>query len=167
MIPYILSIDAGTTGITILLVDENGQILSKYHKEFQQYYPQPGWVEHNGEEIWDSTLKLMELAFKEYSANYCISIGITNQRETTLIWHKNNGKAIHNAIVWQCRRTNDICAKLKEEGYEKLISRKTGLLIDSYFSATKIKWLLENVEGAMENALKGKLAFGTIDSWLL
>jgi glycerol kinase len=165
--PFILSIDAGTTGITVLILDKQASICKKYYKEFTQYYPQSGWVEHDGEEIWSVTLMLLQSAFHDFSPNNCAAIGITNQRETTLIWNRKTGKPIHHAIVWQCRRTEEICSKLKQAGYEDLISEKTGLVLDSYFSGTKIKWLLDNVDGSRANAEKGELAFGTIDSWLL
>ena len=165
--PFILSIDAGTTGITVLILDNQASICKKYYKEFTQYYPQSGWVEHDGEEIWSATLMLLQSAFHDFSPNNCAAIGITNQRETTLIWNRKTGKPIHHAIVWQCRRTEEICSKLKQAGYEDLISEKTGLILDSYFSGTKIKWLLDNVDGSRANAEKGELAFGTIDSWLL
>ena len=167
MEPFILSIDAGTTGITVLILDKQASICKKYYKEFTQYYPQSGWVEHDGEEIWSATLMLLQSAFHDFSPNNCAAIGITNQRETTLIWNRKSGKPIHHAIVWQCRRTEGICSKLKQAGYEDLISEKTGLVLDSYFSGTKIKWLLDNVDGSRANAEKGELAFGTIDSWLL
>jgi len=165
--PFILSIDAGTTGVTILLLLKNGKILNKYYSEFTQHYPQPGWVEHDGEEIWNVTRNLMQSAFTDYSPNFCISIGITNQRETTIIWNKKTGKAIYNAIVWQCRRTQDICQDLSNSGYGDIIKQKTGLVIDSYFSGTKIKWLLDHILGARKEAKMGNLSFGTIDSWLL
>ena len=165
--PFILSIDAGTTGITVLILDKQASICKKYYKEFTQYYPQSGWVEHDGEEIWSTTSMLLQSAFHDFSPNNCAAIGITNQRETTLIWNRKTGKPIHHAIVWQCRRTEEICSKLKQAGYEDLISEKTGLVLDSYFSGTKIKWLLDNVDGSRVNAEKGELAFGTIDSWLL
>jgi len=165
--PFILSIDAGTTGITILILDKQASICKKYYSEFTQFYPQSGWVEHDAEEIWTVTYNLMQSAFRDYPPNNCAAIGITNQRETTLIWDKNTGKPIHNAIVWQCRRTQKICNNLKQVGHEPLFRRKTGLVIDSYFSGTKIQWLLDNVGRARENTELGKLAFGTIDSWLL
>lgn len=167
MKPYILSIDAGTTGITVLILNKKAAIIKKYYKEFTQYYPQPGWVEHDGEEIWDVTHNLIRSAFQDYSPEDCATIGIANQRETTIIWDRKTGKPIHNAIVWQCRRTQKICQELKDAGHEDLFNNKTGLVIDSYFSGTKIKWLLNNVNGARENAESGNLAFGTIDSWLL
>ena len=117
MKPYILSIDAGTTGITVLILDKKAEIIKKYYKEFTQYYPQPGWVEHDGEEIWDVTHNLIQSAFQDYSPEDCAAIGITNQRETTIIWDRKTGKPIHNAIVWQCRRTQKICQELKVAGY--------------------------------------------------
>ena len=167
MEPFILSIDAGTTGITVVIIDKQTSIIKKYYSEFTQYYPQSGWVEHDAEEIWTVTSKLIQSAFNDFPSNNCMAIGITNQRETTLIWDRETGKPIYNAIVWQCRRTQEICTNLKNAGYEKLFKRKTGLVIDSYFSGTKIQWLLDHVDGARRNAELGKLAFGTIDSWLL
>jgi glycerol kinase len=165
--PFILSIDAGTTGITVVILDKRASICKKYYSEFTQYYPQSGWVEHDAEEIWTVTSNLIQSAFKEYPPSNCAAIGITNQRETTLIWDRETGKPIHKAIVWQCRRTQEICTNLKNAGYEKLFKGKTGLVIDSYFSGTKIQWLLDHVDGARGKAESGKLAFGTIDSWLL
>lgn len=167
MEPFILSIDAGTTGITVVILDKRASICKKYYSEFTQYYPQSGWVEHDAEEIWTVTSNLIQSAFKEYPPSNCVAIGITNQRETTLIWDRETGKPIHKAIVWQCRRTQEICTNLKNAGYEKLFKGKTGLVIDSYFSGTKIQWLLDHVDGARGKADSGKLAFGTIDSWLL
>ena len=167
MEPFILSIDAGTTGITVVILDKRASICKKYYSEFTQYYPQSGWVEHDAEEIWTVTSNLIQSAFKEYPPSNCAAIGITNQRETTLIWDRETGKPIHKAIVWQCRRTQEICTNLKNAGYEKLFKGKTGLVIDSYFSGTKIQWLLDHVDGARGKAESGKLAFGTIDSWLL
>lgn len=164
---YILSIDAGTTGITVMILNHDANILEKYYSEFTQFYPKPGWVEHDGEEIWEVTYSLLKAAFSEYPAANCAGIGITNQRETTMIWQRKSGKPIHNAIVWQCRRTMDICHELKEKGCEGMFKAKTGLVVDSYFSGTKIKWLLDNVDDARINAENGELAFGTIDSWLL
>ena len=167
MEPFILSIDAGTTGITVVILDKRASICKKYYSEFTQYYPQSGWVEHDAEEIWTVTSNLIQSAFKEYPPSNCAAIGITNQRETTLIWDRETGKPIHKAIVWQCRRTQEICTNLKNAGYEKLFKGKTGLVIDSYFSGTKIQWLLDHVDGARGKSESGKLAFGTIDSWLL
>ena len=167
MEPFILSIDAGTTGITVVILDKRASICKKYYSEFTQYYPQSGWVEHDAEEIWTITCNLIQSAFRDFPPNNCVAIGITNQRETTLIWNRETGKPIHRAIVWQCRRTQEICNNLKQAGYENLFRGKTGLVIDSYFSGTKIQWLLDHVDGARGKAESGKLAFGTIDSWLL
>ena len=164
---YILSIDAGTTGITVLVIDQQFSICKKYYQEFSQYYPKEGWVEHDPREIWKVTHSLILSAFEDFQIKNIFSIGITNQRETTVIWDKNTGKPIYNAIVWQCRRTKDICNKLKNDGYSALIKEKTGLVIDSYFSGTKIKWLMENIPSAIQNTKNNKLAFGTIDTWLI
>ena len=164
---YILSIDAGTTGITVLIINKKMTIIDNFYQEFTQFYPQPGWVEHDGEEIWTVTKALLTSAFKKYNPQNFAGIGITNQRETTLIWHKKNNKPIYNAIVWQCRRTEPICNELKSSKNANKFIKKTGLVIDSYFSATKIKWILDNVKNARSMAKKGDLAFGTIDSWIL
>ena len=164
---YILTIDAGTTGNTILLLNNRAEIVDKTYSEFTQIYPKPGWVEHNAEEIWDTTLSLINTIITRHSSKNIHSIGITNQRETTVVWDKNSGKPIHNAIVWQCRRSSGICEELKESGHEKTIVTKTGLVVDSYFSGTKIKWLLENIPNAKNRAEKGDLLFGTIDTWLI
>ena len=144
MNPYILSIDAGTTGITILILDHQVNICKKYYREFTQYYPKPGWVEHDGNEIWDVTSHLIKMALQDFNPKECSAIGITNQRETTLLWDRRTHKPIHNAIVWQCLRTQPICKELKAAGYEDEFHKRTGLLIDSYFSGTKIKWLMDN-----------------------
>lgn len=166
---YILAIDQGTTGTTSLVMDSSGRVVAKVNKEYPQIYPQPGWVEHNAEDIWSSVVETIGEVFAKSGTNPrdIAAIGITNQRETTLIWDRKTHKPIHNAIVWQCRRTTDFCKKLKKSGKEKLISRKTGLVIDPYFSATKFKWLLDHVKGARVRAKKGELAGGTIDSFLL
>jgi len=156
---YILAIDAGTTGVTVVLVDKSGRIIRSANAEFSQIYPKPGWVEHNAAEIWETTRKLLNKIVSKPAD--IAAIGVTNQRETTVIWNRITGKPIHNAIVWQCRRTSDACAKLRKRGLEKIIRKKTGLIIDPYFSATKIQWLFENVRP------KGDLCFGTIDSWLI
>ena len=163
---YILSIDAGTTGVTIALVAHTGKLTNKYYKEFTQLYPQAGWVEHDAVEIWDVTKQLLRIAFKENPPSLCKGIGITNQRETTVLWNKDTGAPIHNAIVWQCRRTSAICTELAEKGLEPEFNEKTGLVLDSYFSGTKIKWLLDNIDGAREKGKIENLAFGTIDTWL-
>ncbi len=166
---YILTIDQGTTGTTVLLINQNGQVHSRGYHEITQYYPQPGWVEHDAEEIWAVTLHCIHdaLSAGNVSPSQIVSIGITNQRETTVFWDRKSGKPIHRAIVWQCRRTASLCEKLKKQGLEKMIRKKTGLVIDAYFSGTKIKWLLDNLSGIRKKAQRGDLAFGTIDSWLL
>ncbi len=166
---FILAIDQGTTSSRAILFDHEGKPLASEQQEFSQIYPQPGWVEHDPEEIWRVSLEVMRgVIFKSgINSQQIASIGITNQRETTVLWDKKSGKPVSNAIVWQCRRTADICAGLKEQGLEDSFRAKTGLVIDAYFSGTKLKWLLENIEGAREKAEKGQLCFGTIDSWLI
>lgn len=166
---YIISIDLGTTGNRVFCFDEQGLPLASSYREFTQYFPKPGWVEHDPVEIWNHICELIPSAIAKagLSPQDAISIGITNQRETCLLWHKDTGKPIHNAIVWQCRRTTDICNDLKRDGHEKLFREKTGLVIDAYFSGTKVKWFLDNVPGARELASSGKLLFGTIDTWIL
>ena len=166
---YILSIDQGTTGTTVLLVDSSGNIVSQGYKEFTQHYPQPGWVEHNPNEIWKATRDAIKESLDKTDTDISIAgIGITNQRETTVIWERKTGKPIYPAIVWQCRRTAEICHELRTDvGVTAHIKAKTGLVIDPYFSATKIAWILDNVNGARTKAEKGELAFGTIDTWLL
>ena len=166
---FILSIDLGTTGNRVFCFDESASPLSSSYAEFTQHFPKPGWVEHDALEIWDSVISLIDDAIKKgnLDPSDVISIGITNQRETAMIWNKETGKPIHNAIVWQCRRTAPICNDLKEKGYEDLFRKKTGLPIDAYFSGTKIKWLFDNVDGSRDQAKAGKLLFGTIDSWIL
>src|SRR3989338_2797014 len=160
---YILSIDAGTTGVTLLLIDKNTNVIAKEYAELEQYYPQPGWVEHDPEEVITKTKELIEKISKTIFPEEIAAIGITNQRETVVVWNKKTGKPIHNAIVWQCRRTTERCNQLKEQRYKKTIKEKTGLVIDPYFSATKIEWLLQNK--AKEN--QEDLLCGTIDSWLV
>ena len=166
---YILSLDQGTTSSRAILFNENGEMLSTAQKEFKQYYPNPGWVEHDPMEIWDTQLEVARGAIEKLgiSAEDIAGIGITNQRETTILWDKRNGKPVHNAIVWQCRRTAPHCDSLKEAGWTDKIREKTGLLIDAYFSATKIRWILQNVPEAKELAASGNLLFGTIDTWLI
>lgn len=166
---YIMSLDSGTTSSRCILFDVNGNICASAQKEFRQYYPNPGWVEHDAEEIWDTTLEVSRSAMKKLgiTADSISAIGITNQRETTVIWNKNTGKPISRAIVWQCRRTADIIDGLKKDGYSEIIKKKTGLIPDAYFSGTKIKWLLDNTPGARERAERGELLFGTIDTWLI
>ena len=166
---YILSIDQGTTSSRAILFDKKGEVKGVAQKEFKQIFPKPGWVEHDAMEIWGTQSGVCrEVIDKNFiNPKQIKGIGITNQRETTIIWEKESGKPIYNAIVWQCRRTADICEDLRKKGYEKMFYEKTGLVLDAYFSATKIKWILENVQGAKERAKKGELLFGTVDSWLV
>ncbi|QDS37708.1 glycerol kinase GlpK [Brevibacillus brevis] len=166
---YMLSLDQGTTSSRAILFDKSGAIIGVAQKEFTQIYPKPGWVEHNAEEIWESQIEVLKAVLLEnhVKPEEIAGIGITNQRETTVVWDKHTGKPIHNAIVWQSRQSIDICNQLKEQGYEQTVREKTGLLIDAYFSGTKVKWLLDHVEGARERAEKGDLLFGTIDTWLI
>jgi len=165
----ILAIDQGTTGTTALLLTPDLKILAKANTEFKQYYPKPGWVEHDPNEIWKSTLISIEKVLKTSSIDpsSLFSIGITNQRETVCAWDRNTGEILHRAIVWQCRRTSEICRALKEKGLEETVSTKTGLLLDPYFSGTKMKWLLENIESIQKKAKSNSLSFGTIDTFLL
>jgi glycerol kinase len=166
---YILALDQGTTSSRAIIFDKQGSIISIAQKEFKQYFPQPGWVEHDANEIWSSQLSVATEAIVKagLGVENIAAIGITNQRETTVVWERSTGKPIYNAIVWQDRRTAPFCDELKSKGLDELIKQKTGLVIDSYFSATKIKWILDYVPGAREQANKGELAFGTIDTWLL
>ena len=166
---YIMALDAGTTSNRAILFDKNGKIVSVAQREFTQIYPQPGWVEHDANEIWSSMLGVAveTMARVGTSAENIAGIGITNQRETTIVWDKETGEPIYNAIVWQCRRTAEYCDSLKKKGLEEMIRSKTGLVIDAYFSATKLRWILENVPGARERAEKGELLFGTVDTWLI
>ena len=166
---YIMALDQGTTSSRAILFDKEGNIVATSQKEFTQFYPKVGWVEHNPMEIWGSQSGVMREVLETNSIRpeEVCAIGITNQRETTIVWEKSTGKPVYNAIVWQCRRTSEICDELKEKGSEKLIKDKTGLILDAYFSATKIKWILDNVEGAREKAENGELLFGTVDTWLI
>ncbi len=167
---YILSLDQGTTSSRAIVFDKKGAIISSAQKEFRQIYPKAGWVEHDGNEIWSSQAGVAAEAITKVGLNGTdiAAIGITNQRETTLIWNRETGKPVYNAIVWQDRRTSDLCDELKKKsGLIEIIRQKTGLIIDAYFSATKIKWILDNVDGVREKADEGKLAFGTMDSWLI
>ena len=166
---YILAIDQGTSSSRCILYNRDAQPVAVAQQEFRQIYPQPGWVEHDAEEIWQSQINVIKqvLQEKNLKSSEIAGIGITNQRETTVVWDRRTGKPIYNAIVWQDRRTADECNRLKAAGFEPLIQDKTGLILDAYFSATKIKWLLDNVEGARAKAERGELAFGTIDSWLV
>lgn len=166
---YILALDQGTTSSRAIIFDKEQNIYGIAQKEFNQIYPNEGWVEHDPMEIWASQYGVLQevLAKTNISPEQIAAIGITNQRETAIVWDKETGEPVYNAIVWQCRRTADICENLKKDGFDKYIKENTGLLIDAYFSATKVKWILDNVEGAREKADKGKLLFGTVDTWLL
>lgn len=164
---YILSIDQGTTGSRAVIYDRNGKNIANAYQEFPQYFPKPGWVEHNPEEIWESVNNSIRKVLKKVSAKSIAAIGITNQRETTVIWDRQTGKPIHNAIVWQCRRTAAHCDELKKKGEAEFFKKRTGLPVDAYFSATKIEWILKNVKGALSKAKQGTLCFGTTDSWIL
>lgn len=166
---YILSIDQGTTSSRAVLLNHKGEIVETAQQEFEQFFPKPGWVEHDANEIWTSVLACIAevLRKSDVDPSQIAGIGITNQRETTVVWDRNTGKPIYKAIVWQSRQTDGICNDLKEQGLNELFRKKTGLLIDAYFSGTKVKWILDNVEGAREKADNGDLMFGTIDSWLV
>ena len=169
MAKYIMALDAGTTSNRAILFNHDGKIVSVAQREFTQIYPKPGWVEHDANEIWSTMLGVAVecMAKGGVSADEVAGIGITNQRETTIVWDKNTGEPIYNAIVWQCRRTAEYSDSLKAKGLEQKIREKTGLVIDAYFSATKLRWILNNVEGARERAEKGELLFGTVDTWLI
>lgn len=166
---YIMALDLGTTSCRCIIFDKNGRICSAAQKEFTQYFPQPGWVEHDAEEIWATQTGLMYEAMSkiDITINEIAGIGITNQRETTVLWDKETGRPVHKAIVWQCRRTAGYCDELKKIGMAEFFRSKTGLVLDAYFSATKLRWLLDNVIGARERAEKGELLFGTVDSWII
>ncbi|MDK4115261.1 glycerol kinase GlpK [Staphylococcus pseudintermedius] len=166
---YILSIDQGTTSSRAILFNEEGEIVGVAQREFKQHFPKSGWVEHDANEIWSSVLSVMASVLTEnnVAANEVKGIGITNQRETTVVWDKETGRPIYNAIVWQSRQTQSICDALKQEGHEQTFRDKTGLLLDPYFSGTKVKWILDKVDGAREKAAKGEILFGTIDTWLV
>ena len=166
---YIMALDQGTTSSRSIIFDKGGNIVSLAQYPFAQIYPKPGWVEHDPMVILDSQLHAMSEAFEKsgLSPTDIAGIGITNQRETTIVWDKNTGKPVYNAIVWQCRRTAAICDELTADGMAAYVRDKTGLLIDAYFSGTKIKWILDNVPGARERAERGELLFGTVDSWLI
>jgi glycerol kinase len=166
---YILSIDQGTTSSRAIIFNKNGEIVHSAQKEITQYFPKPGWVEHNPNEIWGSILSVVAevLSESEIKPEQIAGIGITNQRETTIVWDKETGHPVYNAIVWQSRQTTEICEDLREKGHNDLFRSKTGLLIDPYFSGTKVKWILDHVEGAREKADQGKLLFGTVDTWLV
>ena len=166
---YVLAIDQGTTGTTAMVFDHDSAIVGQAYSEFTQHYPRPGWVEHDANEIWDVSMRVVEEALGDAGAspNDLAAIGITNQRETTVMWDRETGEPVHNAIVWQDRRGAQICDELVEQGYEQTVRDRAGLTIDAYFSGSKVKWLLDNVEGLRERAQNGEIAFGTIDSWLV
>lgn len=166
---YILALDQGTTSSRAIIFDHDGQIVNSAQREFKQYFPQPGWVEHDANEIWGSILAVMAdaLGTADIKPSQIASIGITNQRETTVVWNKETGKPVYHALVWQSRQTSGICDELNAQGLNQTFRDKTGLLIDAYFSGTKVKWILDNVEGAREQAENGELLFGTIDTWLV
>ena len=166
---FIMALDSGTTSNRCILFDRKGEIRSVAQKEFTQFFPRPGWVEHDAEEIFDSILSVARQALAAIGAQAenIAAIGITNQRETTVVWNRHTGQPICNAIVWQCRRTAEFCQELREEGLTETIRQKTGLVIDPYFSGTKIRWILKNIPGAMEQAQRGELLFGTVETWLI
>ena len=166
---YIMALDAGTTSNRCILFDHDGKICSVAQKEFTQYFPKPGWVEHDANEIWTTQLGVALSAMNKIGATAedIAAIGIANQRETTIVWDRDTGEPICHAIVWQCRRTSEYCDQLKAAGYTEMIREKTGLIIDAYFSATKLKWILDNVDGAREKAEAGQLMFGTVETWLI
>ena len=166
---YVMAFDAGTTSNRCILFDEQGVVRSVAQKEFRQIFPNPGWVEHDANEIWSTQMGVAVEAMQKANAKAedIAAIGITNQRETTILWDRETGEPVHHAIVWQCRRTSEICDRLKEKGLTSLIREKTGLVIDAYFSATKIKWLLDHVPGAREKARRGDILFGTVETWLI
>ena len=169
MAKYVMALDAGTTSNRCILFNKKGEIISSAQKEFTQYFPKPGWVEHDANEIWSNQLGVAVEAMQKVGAEAqdIAAIGITNQRETAIVWDKNTGEPIYHAIVWQCRRTSEYCDLLKEKGLTEIFRKKTGLIIDAYFSGTKVKWILDHVEGTRERAEKGELLFGTVETWLI
>ena len=169
MAKYIMALDAGTTSNRCILFNESGEMCSVSQREFPQYFPKPGWVEHDANEIWATQLGVAVEAMQKIGATAAdiAAIGITNQRETAIVWDKVTGEPIHHAIVWQCRRTSEYCDSLKAKGLTDSFRAKTGLVIDAYFSGTKVHWLLENVPGARERAERGELLFGTVETWLI
>ncbi len=169
MAKYVMALDAGTTSNRCILFDHSGNIVSVAQKEFTQIFPKPGWVEHDANEIWATQISVAVEAMQQVnaSARDIAAIGITNQRETTIVWDRNTGEPVYNAIVWQCRRTSEYCDSLKDKGLTDTIREKTGLVVDAYFSGTKLKWILDNVEGVRERAEKGELLFGTVETWLI
>ena len=169
MAKYVMALDAGTTSNRCILFNERGEMCSVAQKEFTQYFPKPGWVEHDANEIWSTQLGVAVEAMNKIGATAedIAAIGITNQRETAIVWDKNTGEPVYHAIVWQCRRTSEYCDSLKAKGLTDKFREKTGLVIDAYFSGTKIEWILDNVEGARERAERGELLFGTVETWLI
>ena len=169
MAKYVMALDAGTTSNRCILFNEKGEMCSVAQKEFTQYFPKPGWVEHDANEIWSTQLGVAVEAMSKIgaSAEDIAAIGITNQRETAIVWNKETGEPVYRAIVWQCRRTSEYCDSLKEKGLTEMFRQKTGLLIDAYFAGTKVKWILDNVKGAREQARRGELLFGTVETWLI
>ena len=166
---YILALDQGTTSSRAILFDRDGRAVSVAQQEFPQIYPRAGWVEHDPEAIWSSQLAVAKqaIANARTQSSEIAAIGITNQRETTIVWDRKTDRPIHNAIVWQCRRTAPVCERLRKQGFDRTIRRKTGLVTDAYFSGTKVAWLLDNVKGARRAAAAGELSFGTVDTWLI
>ena len=169
MAKYIMALDQGTTSSRCILFNEKGLIVTSAQKEFTQIFPKAAWVEHDPMEIWSSQISVATEAMAKVNASAAdiAAIGITNQRETTVVWDKRTGVPVYNAIVWQCRRTAEYCDELTEKGFDKVVRAKTGLILDAYFSGTKIKWILDNVEGARAKAEAGNLLFGNIDTWLI
>jgi len=166
---YLMALDQGTTSSRCILFDRTGTIVSVAQKELKQYYPRTGWVEHNPVEIWSTQMGVAREAMEQIGVGYpdIAAIGITNQRETTIVWDRNTGEPVCPAIVWQCRRTAELCDRLEIQGYGDMIFQKTGLRVDAYFSATKLQWILNHVEGTRERAKRGELLFGTVDTWLI
>ena len=166
---YIMALDQGTTSSRCILFDQMGNMCSVAQKEYRQYYPKPGWVEHDPREIWSSQISVATEAMSKIGvdAEDIHAIGITNQRETTIVWDKKTGEPVYPAIVWQCRRTADMIEKMEKDGMSELVQKKTGLIPDAYFSGTKLKWILDHVEDARKRAEKGELLFGTVDTWLI
>ena len=166
---YVLSIDQGTTSSRAILFDRQGKVKDVAQQEFKQIFPQPGWVEHDAQDIWVSVLNVMASVMKkgDVTPQDVAAIGITNQRETTVVWDKSTGRPVHNAVVWQSRQTASMCEALREAGHEQTFKDKTGLVLDPYFSGTKVAWILDRVDPKRERAKKGELLFGTIDTWLI
>ena len=166
---YILALDQGTSSSKAFLIDRQGRVVSRAARAFRQIYPRPGWVEHDPKEIWSSQIRTARQAVKQAGvrAEQIAALGITNQRETTILWHRETGRPVHNAIVWQCRRTAERCEELKRRGFDRFIKERTGLVTDAYFSATKVEWLLREIPGLRSLAERGEILFGTVDSWLI